>query len=57
MALTGGGDWSLDVVLDVALDVNLTGANRGQILLVVIGLAVVHLAASWRPGRTAQGGA
>ena len=57
VALTGGGDWSLDAALDLALDVNLTGANRGQILLVVIGLAAVHLAASWRPGRTAQGGA
>ena len=50
VALIGAGDWSLDVVLDVSL----SGANRGQILLAVIGLAVVHLAASWRPGRVGQ---
>ena len=50
VALIGGGDWSLDMVLDI----NLSGANRGQILLAVIGLAVVHLAASWRPGRVAR---
>lgn len=51
VALIGAGDWSVDV----ALDMNLSGANRGQILLAVIGLSVVHIAASWRPGRTTGG--
>lgn len=48
IALLGGGGWSLDSVLDVKL----SGANNGQILLAVIGLGAVHVAASWRPGRT-----
>lgn len=50
VALIGAGDWSLDV----ALDVKLSGANRSQILLAVIGLSAVHLAASWRPGRVGR---
>ena len=48
IALLGGGGWSLDSLLDVKL----SGAINGQILLAVVALAVVHVAASWRPGRT-----
>ena len=48
LALLGAGEWSLDV----SLDVDLSGANRGLLLLAVIGLAAVHVAAWWRPGRT-----
>ena len=51
VALIGAGDWSVDA----ALDVNLSGGNRGQILLAVIGLSAVHVAASWTPGRTTRG--
>ena len=50
LALLGAGEWSLDQ----ALDVNLSGANRGQILLTVISLGIVHVAASWRPARTRE---
>ena len=50
LALLGPGKWSLDL----AFDITLSGANRGQILLIVIGLGIAHVAASWRPGRIGE---
>lgn len=47
LALLGGGGWSLDSLLDVKL----TGAHNGRILLAAIALGAVHVAASRRPGR------
>ncbi|MDE0170216.1 MAG: DoxX family protein [bacterium] len=52
VALIGAGGWSLDL----ALGVDLSSANRAQVLLAVIGLSAVHLAASWRPARIATRG-
>ena len=51
LALLGAGKWSLDMVLDI----NLSDVSRSQILLAVMGLGIVHVAASWRPGLTGQG--
>ena len=48
LALLGAGGWSLDRVFDI----NPSDANRGQILLAVFVLGIVHVAAFWRPERT-----
>ena len=49
LTLLGAGGWSLDAMLETDLEV----AERGWILLAGIGLAAIHMASSWRPGRAA----
>ncbi len=47
IALVGAGEWSIDAALGLQLE----GSWSGAILIASAGLALLHVAAYWRPGK------